>query len=132
MVLDMAPTFLAATVSMTASQCHQPIHVGSSTSLWKTGTLPFNWHVIFMMETCYSVPTKDLFHEDKEILILLFQMFGVADIALFQLFPTVLSTSNRDFLRGAVPAGQSLPRMCHGDTWQGMVLSRQLCQEREV
>lgn len=72
MVLDMAPTFLAATVSMGASQCHQPIHVGCSTSLWKTGTLPFNWDVIFMMDTCYSVPTKDLFHEDKEVLILLF------------------------------------------------------------
>lgn len=87
MVLDMAPTFLAATVSTGAYQCHQPIHVScsTSTSLWKTGTLPFNWDAIFMMETCYSVPTKDFFHEDKEVVIPLFQMCEVADIALFQL-----------------------------------------------
>lgn len=47
MVLDMAPTFLAATVSTGAYQCHQPIHVScsTSTSLWKTGTLPFNCHL---------------------------------------------------------------------------------------
>lgn len=38
-----------------------------------------------MMETCYSVPTKDFLHEDKEVLIPLFQMFEVADITLFQL-----------------------------------------------
>lgn len=63
MVLHMAPTFLAATVSMRTLQFHQPIHAGCSatTSLWKMGTLPINWDVIFMMETCYSVPTKDLF-----------------------------------------------------------------------
>lgn len=40
-----------------------------------------------MMETfmMLQVSTKDLFHEDKEVLIPLFQMFEVGDIALFQL-----------------------------------------------
>lgn len=84
------------------------------------------------METCYSVPTKDLFHEDKEVLILLFQMFEVADITLFQLSPNVLSTYNCDFVRGDVPAGQSLPPLGHGAKRQGMVLSHHFCQDREV
>lgn len=81
------------------------------------------------MKTCYSVPTKDLF---QEVLILLFQMFEVADITLFQLFPTVLSTYNCDFVRDDVPAGQFLPPLGHGDMWQGMILSHHFCQDREV
>lgn len=129
MVLDMAFTFLA--VSTGASQCHQLIHVGCTTSLWKTGTLPFNWDVILMMDTCYSLPTKDLFHEDKEALILLFQTFEVALLPLPAVL-NVLNTYNCDFVRGDVPAGQSLPLLGHTDSCQGMVLSHQLCQDREV
>lgn len=59
-------------------------------------------------------------------------MFEFADITLFQLFPTVLSTYNCDFVRGDVPAGQFLLLLGHEDMWQGMVLSHHFCQDREV
>lgn len=44
----------------------------------------------------------------------------------------MLSTYNCEFVRGDVPARQSLPPPGHGDMWQGMVLSHQPCQDRDV